>query len=273
MKYLSLSVLLVAGLSLVGCQGRGDRTRATAWPDGSISVDAGLGDAGGGDAFVEDATVATDGAIDGDVIVDAGPHDTTRPPADSSVPTDTGVARPDTGPATCAPTAASVAIVEVMIASQSGADNGEWFEVVNTGGCTVDLSGLEIGSPTTDGAPVTHRVSTGTIAPGGSFVFALSGDPVENHGLMWDYVYGSGTRSDVFFGNAGDVLTIAYGGAELDRVEWSTEHVVRGASLQYPRGASIAGNSDIGRWCDSVRVYSTTGGTFYGSPGLANDPC
>ena len=104
-------------------------------------------------------------------------------------------------------------------------------------------------------------------------MFALSGDPVDNHGLSWDYVYGSGMRSDVFLGNAGDVLTIAYAGVTLDRVEWTAEDFIRGSALQYPRGVALAANDEIGRWCDARRVYSTSGGTFYGTPGASNDTC
>ena len=195
--------------------------------------------------------------------VDSGPEDGDSGPGDPE----------DAGTPTCAPAPGALAIVEVMIASQSGSDRGEWFEVVNTGSCAVDLSGLELGSPTTDGAPVTHTVSTGVLSVGDHHVFALSGDPAGNHDLPWDYVYGTGTRSDVFLGNTGDVLTIAYAGIELDRVEWSSADYRQGATLQYPPGAAYSANCDISRWCDAERVYSTTSGTYFGTPGAPNDGC
>ena len=82
-------------------------------------------------------------------------------------------------------------------------------------------------------------------------------------------------RSNPFMGvgNTGDVLTIAYAGVELDRVEWSSEDYSQGATPQYPRGAAYSANGDISRWCDAERVYSTTSGTYFGTPGAPNDGC
>ena len=173
----------------------------------------------------------------------------------------------------CAPAPGRLAIVEVMIASQSGTDRGEWFEVLNTGGCTVDLSGLVLESPTTAGIPVTHTVSMGLVAPGQHFVFAQSGDPVENHGLAWDYVYGTGTTADIFLGNSGDDLLLRdASGAEIDRVHWA-DGFTRGASREFPSDLSPSDNDDWASWCDSVALYSSAGGLFYGSPGTRNGVC
>ncbi|MBW2460644.1 MAG: lamin tail domain-containing protein [Deltaproteobacteria bacterium] len=279
MKYRRHVLLLIFGLTLTaGCNGR-ERTR----PGNPRSGDSALPMSDGG--MVEDAAFdasSEDGAM---VVEDAGVPDDARvtdsgPPVDSGTrdtgTRDTGTrdtGTRDTGPPTCAPGPGALAIVEVMVASQGGSDPGEWFEVVNTGSCAVDLSGLELGSPTTDGAPVTHTVTMGLLSPGDHHVFALSGDPAENHDLPWDYVYGTGTRSDVFLGNSGDVLTIAYAGVELDRVEWSSGDYSQGAALQYPRGASYSANGDIGRWCNATRLYSRTGGTYFGTPGAPNDTC
>jgi len=261
---LGIAVALLA----TACQGR-ERTRPGVTMRGDTSVvetDGGVFDDASVDASPDDADL--------DAGTDTSPGDAFVP--DTATPADSSTPPPDTAtppPDTCAPAPGALAIVEVMIASQSGTDQGEWFEIVNDGSCTVDLRGLEIGSPTTDGAPVTHSVSMGTIAPGAHFVFALSGDPTDNHELPWDYVYGSGMRSDVFLGNTGDVLTIAYGGVELDRIAWAAEDYARSVALQFPRGFSVSANDDLGLWCDASRVYSSSGGTFYGTPGAPNDGC
>lgn len=268
-SYLALAVALLA----MACQG--GRTRhpggdAAAPFDTSMSADASA-DGSFEDADPADATRPDpDDAGDTD---DAGIPDSSMPPTDASPLPDSSMPPRDTGTVVCSPAGAALAIVEVMVASQSGTDQGEWFEVANMGTCTVDLRGLVIGSPATDGTPVTHTVTMGEVAPGEHFVFALSGEPAENHELPFDYVYGTGTRADVFLGNSGDLLTVAYGGVELDRVAWTAEDFERGVSLQYPRGMSVTHNGDLARWCGSSRVYSTSGGTFYGTPGAPNGDC
>ena len=258
----ALALLVLAS----GCNT--DRRRVSPGPD--PMTDAGAMPAPDGALPLPDA-----GPLDSGPLVehdggspDAGPADAGSPDAG---PPDAGP--PDAGPTPCAPAPGRLAIVEVMIASQSGTDRGEWFEVLNTSTCTVNLSGLVLESPTTAGVPVTHTVSMGTVAPGGQFVFALSGDPLENHGLAWDYVYGTGTTADLFLGNTGDDLLLRdASGREIDRVHWA-DGFTRGASRQFPRSLPAADNADWASWCDSVSVYSSTGGLFYGTPGARNGTC
>jgi hypothetical protein len=244
--------------------------------DAGLAIDAGFVEGDGG-------AIAPDGGMHDDAAAgrDAGAGDAGRSELDAGVP-DAGA--PDAGvrdagprdagaPTTCAPAPGRLAIVELMIASQSGTDRGEWFEVLNTGTCVVDLRGLVLSSPTGAGVPVTHTVTVGTVTPGRSFVFALSGDPAENHGLTWDYVYGTGTSSDIFLGNTGDSLTLLdASGATIDSVVWG-DAFTRGAARQFPSSLSPSLNDDWSRWCDSRRIYSTTGGTFFGTPGGGNDAC
>ncbi len=274
MKYRRLVAASGVLLLVSACQGR-ERPRgsfptdtgASPSGDAASSDDAWSGPGADAEMWGDAATPTDDGGSDTGTTTDAG---TSMP--DSSAPPDTSTS-PDTSVPTCPPAPGALAIVEVMVASQSGTDRGEWFEVVNTGACTIDLAGLEIGSPTSDLTPVTHSVTAGRVSPGGHFVFALSGDPADNHDLPFDYVYGTGSRDDVFLGNTGDVLTIAYGGLTLDRIEWTDADFVRGMSMTFPRGASPADNDDLGLWCDASSVYSTRDGVFYGTPGAPNDTC
>ncbi|MCA9600624.1 MAG: lamin tail domain-containing protein [Myxococcales bacterium] len=174
---------------------------------------------------------------------------------------------------TCAPTSATLAIVEVMVASQPGSsDLGEWFEVRNFGGCTIDLAGLEVVSPTSGGTEKVHAVTAGTVAAGASFVFALSGDPVGNHNVGEDYVYGSGVSDDVILNNGADWLELRWLGVAIDRVTWPSGGYAYGASQYFPSGLAPAGNDDWSKWCTATgaTTYSSVGGTFLGTPGATN---
>ncbi len=211
--------------------------------------------------------------------VDAGPRDGGPPdagPVDAGPPdagrVDAGPA--DAGPPRCSPALGRLVITEVMIASQAGTDNGEWFEIENPGTCAVDLTGLVLSSPTSAGEPVMHTMTGGTVAPGQYFVLALSADPVQNHDLDFDYVYGTGALSDIYLGNSGDELSIWYGGVELDYVAWDATGFTRGYARQFPRATALDLNDDWSLWCDATGIYSTSaGGPFYGTPGSRNGTC
>jgi len=265
-------VALVLASALVGCLGVGRRPGVPRLPaDGGLPIVAADGAVVGDGAvapdtgaFSEDAQIVTtrDG---GDALPDAGRE------RDAGGPVDAG--RRDAGAPPCEVAPGRLAIVEVMVASVAGTDRGEWFEVLNTATCAVDLAGLEIMSPTTTGVPVVHVVTGGLVAPGARFVFALSGDALDNHGLRFDYVYGTGTTEDVFLGNAGDELVLSAGGVEIDRVAWGATGYTRGSSRRFPDDASVAANGDWSLWCDSTELYSSDGGAFYGSPGRPNGRC
>ncbi len=217
---------------------------------------------------------------------DAGtaPHDAGTGPTDSGLGHDAGPS-PDSGTdagsiadggPTCAPAPGQLAIDEVMIASASGlGDRGEWFEVVNYGTCRVDLTGVIVESPTSAGAMKTATISAGTIAPGQHFVFALSGDAMDNHGLPVDYVYGVGGGADeVILNNGADSLTLTAGMTVLDTVSWPSGGFTYGHARQLPPAVDPSMNSSWSAWCDATSVYSTAGGsTFYGTPGTANTSC
>lgn len=272
-----LATSLVAALSLgcavlfAGCA-QGGFADAGARPDARPRLDAGPTDSG----VVTDSGLRPDTGVARDSGVtptDSGLVDAGRDsgPADSGVVRDSG-----TGGTFCMPSPTNMAIVEVMVASQSGSgDRGEWFEVQNLGACPIDMTGLIVESPTGSGSPRTHEVTRGVLTAGGFFVFGQSGDPADHHGLPVDYVYGSGTTG-VVLNNSTDSLILSFGGTEIDRVAWgSTDHRT-GASRQLSRGAESGDNSSLGAtsYCDSTDIYSSaTGGPFLGTPGARNRAC
>lgn len=239
--------------------------------DGGTPRDGGRSDAarrdGGRDAGRHDAGRDAGPRRDSG-FTDAGRIDASMPDAggmDASVP--------DAGGGDCTLGEGALAIVEVMIAARSGpGDRGEWFEVVNTLDCTADLAGLVVVSPTA-GTEQSHTVTGGTIAPGQHFVFALSGDAAENHRLPHDYVYGTGSASDVLFANDADWLELRAGVTTIDRVEWPSGGFTHGRARQFPDGADPGDNGNWSRWCDATDIYSDAGGTFYGTPQRANGTC
>ena len=195
--------------------------------------------------------------------MDAGPPDAGPPDAG---PMDAGPACP-IGPG-------SLVIDEVMISSVSGSgDRGEWFEIVSTLSCTANLAGLTIVSPTGGGVEKSHTIASGTIRSGQYFVFALSSAPADNHGLSLDYAYGTGGSDDVILNNSADWLELRDGATVIDRVAWPSGGFTNGASRQYPGSADASANDNWSLWCDSVPVYSMTGGTFHGTPQAANRLC
>jgi hypothetical protein len=251
-------------LTLTAC------AQGNAGTDGGVRSDARRD--GGRDAGVRDSGIRDSGPRDGGR--DAGRMDS-GPPMDSgprdSGPRDSGR---DTGPPGCRPAVGSLVIVEVMISSRSGAgDRGEWFEAVNTGSCSIDLAGVVIASGASTGGELTHTISGGSVAPSQRYVFALSSAIADNHALPHDYAYGSGAASDVIFNNTADWLELREAGVAVDRVVWPTGGFTHGRARQFPGTPSATGNDIWSNWCDATMVYSTTGGTFYGTPRMANGTC
>jgi len=260
---------LACALALVACaQGGGGATTSTP-----------MSDAGAGAADTGAAEEESDAER-------RGPHEDASEPMEIDAGTppggmDAGPETRDAGPpsrdagAPCTIAAGSLAIVEVMVASVSGSgDRGEWFEIVSLASCTIDLAGIEIESPTSTGTMLSHTIRSGTIAPTQYFVFALSGDATENHGLSFDYAYGSGAGSDVILNNGADSLTLRTGTTVIDSVSWATGGYTVGHARQLPSGSDPRVN-DWARFCDATSVYSSSAsaGTFYGTPGAANTPC
>ncbi|WP_236605796.1 lamin tail domain-containing protein [Sandaracinus amylolyticus] len=239
---------------------------------GCATGSGGVEDAGRGqDASTLDGAVADagrDGGRDASVdamVIDSGPRDSGMP-IDSG--TDAGAM--DSGPATCPPTATNLAIVELMIRTETGTeDRGEWIELLNAGDCLIDLGGLEISSP-----PATYTIPAGhLLEPGERFVLAQSTVAAENRGLVYDLSY---TGSNIVLDNNGDTLALIAGGTTIDSITWSSAIVPEKYSFEFPDTRPIAQNASLGNWCQASisNIYSNTaGGPYYGTPGAPNGAC
>ncbi|MCK6527037.1 lamin tail domain-containing protein [Myxococcota bacterium] len=164
-----------------------------------------------------------------------------------------------------APVPGSLVISEVMINPTAAVDNrGEWFEVLNLSGDTLDLDGVTVAS---NGGSRTLN-STVLVAPGGYAVLGRNGNLGQNGGVTMDALYGNAVLLD----NGTDTLTLtAPGGALLDAFGWGVGDAPTGASLTLSDGALDPDlNDDVALWC---LAESTFGAGDLGTPGAPNDHC
>ena len=244
----------------------------------ALPTDGGQSTDGGQNARDAGSEPARDAGSDdgGSSVIDArGPVDAGGEDGGESVITDAAPTPVDGGTAVCRPVLGSLAIVELMIASTAGSDDrGEWFEVLNTTTCDIDLAGLIISSPTSSGTAREHVVTAGVVRAGQPYVFALSGIVDENHGLAADYVYGEGGGYyEVILNNGDDNLELRLGAELINRVAWTSGTYTTGHAKQFPNGLPPNTNETWGSWCDATTIYSSSGGTFYGTPGGPNGTC
>jgi hypothetical protein len=145
-------------------------------------------------------------------------------------------------------------------------DDGEWFEVYNNTGTSMNLVGLVV----FDLGSNTFTVQSDLwISPGVHAVLGAEGDPGLNGGAPVDYVWGSFN-----LGNSDDEIYLDHDGAVLDSVEWDGGVLwidPTGASMSLePTGYDTTDNDDPAFWCEA----STTFGLGdLGSPGSVNPTC
>jgi subtilisin-like proprotein convertase family protein len=144
--------------------------------------------------------------------------------------------------------------------------NGEWFEVFNSTGGTIDLNGLTF----RDAGAESFTVSSSVLIPaGGRAVLGRNGVSATNGGLRVDYVYGTAMN----LSNTSDVIEILSGTTSIDRVAYDSV----GFSLGVGRATSLsmvmhdASSNDVGTsWC---RASATFGAGDFGTPSMENPTC
>ena len=162
-------------------------------------------------------------------------------------------------------TAGQVVVTEFMAKSQAGDDPGEWIELTNVTQETFDLSGCVLrDNHSTD----THAISASLpLAPGQALALARSGDPVENHGLPFAYVY-----SNFFLSNTADEIVLECNAVVIDQVTYTGAQILQGVAKQLDPATLDATSNDLPEnWCSAGTVYGTDG--LLGTPGQANTPC
>jgi hypothetical protein len=158
---------------------------------------------------------------------------------------------------------------EIMYDPTSLSDTyGEWFEIYNNTGHSVNLQHLVLSKNATDRHIITAAI---TLAPHGYQVFARTESAVSGD----KYIYGT----SITLNNTGAILSISnYGtdgtdGAEICSVNYGGESFpsASGASICLNPESLNAREEPLGTsWCVSTSAYSTGD---LGTPGALNDNC
>ncbi len=156
-------------------------------------------------------------------------------------------------------------ITEFMARSQSGTDQGEWVELVNTAGEPLDLGGCMLKDDDNDDHII---VGSLLVQDGEHVVLARSGDPVANHGLPESaYVYSGFSLS-----NTEDEIELKCGEVTIDKVMFTAAWVVMGVAIALdPDMTDPLLNDDLANWCEAADTYGTA--DKKGTPGAANAEC
>jgi hypothetical protein len=162
-------------------------------------------------------------------------------------------------------------ITEVMFDPATATEaQGEWFEIANTSGRTVNLNGLIV----TDGEGLFQVDNDVMIAPDGLVVFANNGDSSLNGGLVVDFVYGELQRDFLLANATGDQIEIKDAGTVIVALNFADPGFPlaqgEGRSMQLSLEAVASNDASAGRWCSSARPFGDGG---LGTPGQPNDSC
>jgi hypothetical protein len=148
---------------------------------------------------------------------------------------------------------------------------GEWLEIHNPGDQPVDIEGWVLADEGGEMHVLFNDWNGLLVPPGGEFVVGRNGDPIENGGVLVDYVITGFT-----LGNTDDeVLLLSPSAVRADAVVYSDAAGwpdVAGASM------SLSGDSydavlddDPLRWCAAQQAWGT--GSDLGTPGALNGTC
>lgn len=170
-----------------------------------------------------------------------------------------------------APTAnpGDIVINEMMINPAAVLDgSGEWFEIVNVTGSTIDINGWTIKDDGID----SHVINNGgalNVTPGSYVVLCRTSDSMTNGGFSCDYAYGTA----ISLANGADEIVLLDGTlTEIDRVAYDNT-----AGWTIPNGASLAysvpdtgdpSNNLPANWAAATTTY---GDGDFGTPGAKNE--
>jgi hypothetical protein len=143
--------------------------------------------------------------------------------------------------------------------------DGEWFEVYNASGGSVNLDGFGLYD---DGSDATTLTSSDVFAAGAYIVLCRDADLASNGGLPCDIEY-----SGFNLANGDDEVGLGSAASSVDWVGYddATFPDTAGASMALDYRYMGAGTNDDGSyWCDGTASY---GDGDLGSPGARNSAC
>ncbi len=169
-------------------------------------------------------------------------------------------------------------ITEIMYDPDAVSDgDGEWFELYNATGHTVNLLDLVVADDPGYAAADIFTVSSDVLASaGGRVVFIASGNTDTNGGIKADYDYAGGGVSlnnsgdDVFVGVTSGASVTTLDSVTYDELlSWP---VAKGMSIELrDTMVNSSSNDRASSWCKATGVAGST--TDLGSPGAASTGC
>lgn len=234
----------------------------------------------GGNTSTYIIDTAGNGAVSGDnpntnatgqIIITGSTEDTdlaltvTGDPMNSSCTIVRNVTSPVCVTVVCHPVG-SIIINEIMKnPSAVGDTSGEYFEVYNTTGASIDMQGWVIKDDVSAGE--THTIASSVIVPSmGYTVFGVNSNPVTNGGITVNYQYDS-----VTLGNSGtDGIVIECSSTIIDQVVWGAGFPnSTGVAMELSTNAQTNSANDNGaNWANAT---NDIGAGDFGTPGAVND--
>ncbi|MEM9680310.1 MAG: lamin tail domain-containing protein [Bacteroidota bacterium] len=225
----------------------------------SVTTTSGGTIAGDNPLIMADGTITITGLTEGDawdLTLNGGNCDGTT--VSGNIPAN------NCDPVTCA-NVGDIIVTEIMQNPNAVGDTlGEWFEVYNTTGASIDLIGWTI----SDDGSNTHVIASSVVVGGNDYaVLGINADTMTNGGVTIDYEY-----SGFSLGNSDDEVILTCGGNEIDRVNYDG-----GPNFPDPTGASMElsttalnsmDNDNGANWGTATSSY---GDGDLGTPGAAND--
>ena len=156
-------------------------------------------------------------------------------------------------------------VTEIMYNPAAVNDSaGEWFEVYNNSGGTVNLDGLIVKD---NASSFTVSSTTLEFDDGEYVVFGINGTTTTNGGVPVDYDYSGPALS-----NSGDVVSLEYSTTVFDSVTYTSSWPGgSGISMSLcPEFTDSIDNDTKANWTDAESSY---GAGDLGTPGDENDAC
>lgn len=150
---------------------------------------------------------------------------------------------------------------------------GEWIELYNRSGGTIDLAGYYFTDRDFDNEPLRSF-----IMPPKTYI-VLCADPTysRNGGVECDLQFTRAASGNLALGNNGDELELrGPDDQKIAEIRYEKNDYTRGVAIGldpafHEQDLSLREFADMGKWCDQTTIV--TGRGEPGTPGFVNDPC
>ncbi len=161
-------------------------------------------------------------------------------------------------------------VITEVHANPDGSDgDGEYIELFNATGASLNLEGLTLATSRADGAsPKSHRFVGGSVDGEGYFVMGnASVGSMPGH---VDYSYGGALGS---LRNSDAVLSVRCGEVLIDQMRYERTVDGRALELDGRLAPDHELNDDLNNWCATPEGVDEVSAGNFGTPGAPNSPC